>query len=62
MYNLIPAADGQVFHEKGRGNGYIVTYGGKRFLLRRRYRRHAGNARPEKHRRGLYSDEPAIPP
>ncbi|MBS1855999.1 MAG: MBL fold metallo-hydrolase [Acidobacteria bacterium] len=33
MYNLKPAANGQVYHEKGRGNGYIVTYGGKRFYI-----------------------------
>src|ERR1039458_6346231 len=33
MYNLKPAADGQTYHEKGRGNGYIVTYGGKRFYF-----------------------------
>ena len=33
MYNLKPAADGQLYHEKGRGNGYILTYGGKRFYF-----------------------------
>jgi len=33
MYNLKPAADGTVYHEKGRGNGYIVTFGGKRFYF-----------------------------
>src|SRR5690242_8665787 len=34
MYNLTrgPAA-GQLYHDKGRGNGYIVTYGGKRFYF-----------------------------
>jgi L-ascorbate metabolism protein UlaG (beta-lactamase superfamily) len=34
MYNLKrgPAA-GQLFHDKGRGNGYIVTYGGLRIYL-----------------------------
>jgi L-ascorbate metabolism protein UlaG (beta-lactamase superfamily) len=31
MYNLTPAR--QQFHPKGRGNGYIVTYGGKRFYF-----------------------------
>ncbi len=33
-YNLTrgPAA-GQLYHDKGRGNGYIVTYGGKRFYF-----------------------------
>ncbi len=33
MYNLKPADNGQIYHEKGRGNGYIVTYGGKRFYF-----------------------------
>lgn len=34
MYNLTrgPAA-GQLFHTKGRGNGYIVTLGGKRIYI-----------------------------
>jgi len=34
MYNLQrgPSA-GQVFHEKGRGNGYILTLGGKRIYI-----------------------------
>ena len=34
MYNLVrgPAA-GQFFHEKGRGNGYILNLGGKRLYL-----------------------------
>ncbi|HTS65907.1 MAG TPA: MBL fold metallo-hydrolase [Candidatus Acidoferrales bacterium] len=33
MYNLKPAANGQVYHEKGRGNGYVLTIGGKRFYF-----------------------------
>ena len=33
MYNMKPAANGQIYHEKGRGNGYVVTYGGKRFYF-----------------------------
>jgi L-ascorbate metabolism protein UlaG (beta-lactamase superfamily) len=33
MYNLKPAANGTVYHDKGRGNGYVVTYGGKRFYF-----------------------------
>jgi L-ascorbate metabolism protein UlaG (beta-lactamase superfamily) len=33
MYNLKPAENGTVFHEKGRGNGYVLTYGGKRFYF-----------------------------
>ena len=33
MYNLAPAADGTLYHPKGRGNGYILTYGGKRFYF-----------------------------
>jgi L-ascorbate metabolism protein UlaG (beta-lactamase superfamily) len=34
MYNLVrgPAA-GQLYHTKGRGNGYIVTLGGKRIYI-----------------------------
>jgi L-ascorbate metabolism protein UlaG (beta-lactamase superfamily) len=34
MYNLVhgPAA-GTLYHEKGHGNGYVLTYGGKRFYL-----------------------------
>jgi L-ascorbate metabolism protein UlaG (beta-lactamase superfamily) len=34
MYNLTrgPAA-GQLFHDKGRGNGYIITLGGKRIYV-----------------------------
>jgi L-ascorbate metabolism protein UlaG (beta-lactamase superfamily) len=31
MYNLTPAR--QQYHTKGRGNGYVVTYGGKRFYF-----------------------------
>jgi L-ascorbate metabolism protein UlaG (beta-lactamase superfamily) len=33
MYNTKPASDGQIYHERGRGNGYIITYGGKRFYI-----------------------------
>jgi L-ascorbate metabolism protein UlaG (beta-lactamase superfamily) len=33
MYNLKPAANGTTYHEKGRGNGYVLTYGGKRFYF-----------------------------
>ena len=33
MYNLKPASDGTLYHEKGRGNGYIVSFGGKRFYF-----------------------------
>ena len=33
MYNLKPASDGQIYHEKGRGNGYVLTIGGKRFYF-----------------------------
>lgn len=29
MYNLKPGG----FHERGRGNGYVLTYGGKRFYF-----------------------------
>jgi L-ascorbate metabolism protein UlaG (beta-lactamase superfamily) len=33
MYNLKPAANGQTYHDKGRGNGYVITIGGKRFYF-----------------------------
>jgi L-ascorbate metabolism protein UlaG (beta-lactamase superfamily) len=34
MYNLVRGpAPGQLFHTKGRGNGYIVTVGGKRLYF-----------------------------
>jgi L-ascorbate metabolism protein UlaG (beta-lactamase superfamily) len=33
MYNLKPAPNGTVYHTKGRGNGYVLTYGGKRFYF-----------------------------
>ena len=34
MYNLKRGpAPGQLFHDKGRGNGYVVTYGGLRIYI-----------------------------
>jgi L-ascorbate metabolism protein UlaG (beta-lactamase superfamily) len=33
MYNLKPGPDGKFMHDKGRGNGYVITYGGKRFYF-----------------------------
>ena len=34
MYNIKRGpSPGKLFHDKGRGNGYIVTYGGKRFYF-----------------------------
>lgn len=34
MYNIKRGpAPGMLYHEKGRGNGYILTYGGKRFYF-----------------------------
>ncbi len=33
-YNLSPdPKSGRIYHEKGRGNGYVLTYGGKRFYF-----------------------------
>ncbi|MGO9232016.1 MAG: MBL fold metallo-hydrolase [Bryobacteraceae bacterium] len=32
-YNLKPNPSGEYFHPKGRDNGYVVTYGGKRFYF-----------------------------
>jgi L-ascorbate metabolism protein UlaG (beta-lactamase superfamily) len=34
MYNLTRGpAPGKLYHTKGRGNGYVLTYGGKRFYF-----------------------------
>jgi len=34
MYNMKRGpSEGKLFHDKGRGNGYVLTYGGKRFYL-----------------------------
>jgi L-ascorbate metabolism protein UlaG (beta-lactamase superfamily) len=36
MYNTTASrgpAPGKLFHDKGRGNGYVLTYGGKRFYF-----------------------------
>ena len=34
MYNLKRGPEaGKLYHDKGRGNGYILTYGGKRFYI-----------------------------
>lgn len=34
MYNIQRGpAPGQLYHDKGRGNGYVLTYGGKRFYF-----------------------------
>ena len=34
MYNLKRGpSEGRLFHDKGRGNGYVLTYGGKRFYI-----------------------------
>jgi L-ascorbate metabolism protein UlaG (beta-lactamase superfamily) len=34
MYNLTRGpAEGKLYHDKGRGNGYVLTYGGKRFYF-----------------------------
>jgi L-ascorbate metabolism protein UlaG (beta-lactamase superfamily) len=36
MYNFTPGrgpAPGKFYHDKGRGNGYVLTYGGKRFYI-----------------------------
>jgi L-ascorbate metabolism protein UlaG (beta-lactamase superfamily) len=34
MYNLKRGpSEGKFFHDKGRGNGYVITYGGTRFYI-----------------------------
>ena len=38
MYNEKRGPDpGKFYHDKGRGNGYVITYGGLRHLHLRRY-------------------------
>jgi L-ascorbate metabolism protein UlaG (beta-lactamase superfamily) len=33
-YNIVRGPEpGKLFHDKGRGNGYVLTYGGKRFYF-----------------------------
>lgn len=34
MYNIVRGPEpGKFYHDKGRGNGYVLTYGGKRFYF-----------------------------
>jgi L-ascorbate metabolism protein UlaG (beta-lactamase superfamily) len=34
MYNIKRGpSEGKLFHDKGRGNGYVLTYGGRRFYI-----------------------------
>lgn len=34
MYNIKRGpSEGKLYHDKGRGNGYVLTYGGKRFYI-----------------------------
>jgi len=34
MYNMVRGPEpGKFYHDKGRGNGYVLTYGGKRFYF-----------------------------
>jgi L-ascorbate metabolism protein UlaG (beta-lactamase superfamily) len=34
MYNVVRGPEpGKFYHDKGRGNGYVLTYGGKRFYF-----------------------------
>src|SRR5205823_4384408 len=34
MYNMVRGPEaGKFFHDKGRGNGYVLSYGGKRFYI-----------------------------
>ena len=34
MYNLVRGPEaGKLYHDKGRGNGYVMSYGGKRFYF-----------------------------
>ena len=56
MYNLKrgPAA-GKLYHDKGRGNGYVLTYGGTRFYV-------AGDTEVTPEMRGLHNIDVAFVP
>jgi len=56
MYNMTrgPSA-GKLYHDKGRGNGYIVTYGGDRFYI-------AGDTEGTPEMRGLKNIDVAFVP
>jgi L-ascorbate metabolism protein UlaG (beta-lactamase superfamily) len=56
MYNLKRGpAEGKLFHDKGRGNGYVLTYGGKRFYI-------AGDTEGTPEMRGLKNIDVAFIP
>jgi L-ascorbate metabolism protein UlaG (beta-lactamase superfamily) len=61
MYNIErgPSA-GQLYHPKGRGNGYILTIGGRRIYIAGDTRVHAGDESAPEHRRGIRPDEPPV--
>jgi L-ascorbate metabolism protein UlaG (beta-lactamase superfamily) len=55
MYNMKPDDKGTIYHEKGRGNGYIVTYGGLRVYI-------AGDTEGTPEMRGLKNIDVAFVP
>jgi len=56
MYNLTRGpAPGKLYHDKGRGNGYIVTYGGERIYI-------AGDTEGTPEMRGLKNIDVAFIP
>ena len=62
-YNLNPTrgpGPGKIFHDKGRGNGYVLTYGGVRFYFSGDTEGVPENARPEEYRRGIRLHESAL--
>ncbi len=60
-YNLTrgPAA-GKLYHDKGRGCGYILDLRRQAVLFLRRHRSDSGNEGAEEHRRGVHLHEPAL--
>ena len=58
-YNTTPGKE--KFHPKGRDNGYVLTGDGRKEDLHcRRHRGHRRDAGPQRHRRRLPADEPAL--
>ena len=61
MYNMKRGpAPGKLFHDKGRGNGYVLTYGGKNFYFAGDTEGIPGDARAQEHRRRFHPHESAL--
>lgn len=57
-YNTTPGRD--KYHPRHRDNGYILTFDGLRVYNSRRYGKHPGDERPERHRHRFPSHQPAL--